>query len=126
VPNNSTNCVNGTTIGVLSGNTTTVGYDTATGLGSVNAANLVNTWSTQSGTPTIAVTLSPTTLPAGNVGTQYYQQITAGGGTLPYTYTLTSGTLPAGCFSRRAVCWAERRPPRDPPPSPSRLATAPF
>ena len=96
--NNSTNCVNGTTIGVLSGYTTTVGYDTATGLGSVNAANLVNTWSTQSGTETIAVTLSPTTLLAGNVGTQYYQQVTAGGGTVPYTYALASGTLPSGLF----------------------------
>jgi hypothetical protein len=97
--NNSPNCVNGTTIGVLSGNSTTVGYDTATGLGSVNAYNLVTAWSAQSGTPTISVTLSPTTLPGGNVGAQYYQQITAGGGTMPYTYTLTGGTtLPAGLF----------------------------
>ena len=101
--NNSPNCVNGTTIGVLSGNTTTVGYDIATGLGSVNAANLVNTWSTQSGTPAITVTLAPTTLPppltpTPSVGTQYYQQITAGGGTAPYTYTLSSGTPPAGLF----------------------------
>ncbi len=96
--NGSTNCVNGSTIGVLSGYATTVGYDTATGLGSVNAANLVNTWSTQSGTANITVTLSPTTLTAGNKNTQYYQQITAGGGTVPYTYTLSSGTLPAGLF----------------------------
>jgi len=96
--NTTTNCTNGSTIGVLSGNTTNVGYDTATGLGSVNAYNLVNTWSTQSGTPTIALTLSPTTLPIGRNGTQYYQQITAGGGTVPYTYTLASGTLPAGLF----------------------------
>ena len=97
--NGTFNCTNGTTIGVLSGQSTTVGYDTATGLGSVNATNLVNTWSTQSGTPTITVTLSPTSpLPSGSVGAQYYQQITAGGGTVPYTYTLTSGTLPAGLF----------------------------
>jgi hypothetical protein len=58
----------------------------------------VNTWSTQSGTPTITVTLSPTTLAGGNMSAQYYQQITAGGGTMPYTYTLSSGTLPAGLF----------------------------
>jgi subtilase family serine protease len=96
--NNSTNCTNGSTIGVLSGYGTTVGYDTATGLGSVNATNLVNMWSTQSGTATIAVTLSPTTLTAGNVGAQYYQQVTAGGGTMPYIFTLSSGTLPAGLF----------------------------
>jgi len=94
--NSSTNCTNGTTIGVM-GNASTTGYDTATGLGSVNAYNLVNTWSTQSGTPTITVTLSPTTLPNGYVNVvQYYQQITAGGGTPPYTYTLISGALPPG------------------------------
>jgi subtilase family serine protease len=96
--NNSPNCVNGTSIGVLSGNSATVGYDITTGLGSVNAYNLVNAWSTQSGTPAISVTLSPTTLPGGNVGTQYFQQVTAGGGTMPYTYALSSGTLPAGLF----------------------------
>jgi len=33
------------TYGVLSGYSTTAGYDLATGLGSVNAANLVNSWS---------------------------------------------------------------------------------
>jgi len=91
------NCVNGTTIGVTGGEAAGTGYDTATGLGSVNAYNLVNTWSTQSSTPTITVTLSPTTLPNGYVNVlQYYQQITAGGGTPPYTYTLISGALPPG------------------------------
>jgi subtilase family serine protease len=38
-----------------------VGYDLATGLGSVNAANLVNNWSNARSTPsTITLTLSPT------------------------------------------------------------------
>jgi hypothetical protein len=44
--------------------------------------------------PTIA--LSPATLPEGAVGVTYNQQITASGGTAPYTYTVTSGTLPTG------------------------------
>jgi hypothetical protein len=44
--------------------------------------------------PTIA--LSPATLPGGTVGVAYSQAITASGGTAPYTYTLTYGTLPAG------------------------------
>lgn len=43
-----------------------------------------------------AITLAPPVLPAGRAGTAYAQQITAAGGTAPYTYTLTSGGLPAG------------------------------
>jgi len=42
------------------------------------------------------ITLSPATLPASSVGTAYSQQITASGGTAPYVFTLTSGTLPTG------------------------------
>ena len=63
----SLNCnptVGADTIGVLSGYSTTAGYDLATGLGSVNANNLVNNWSTgvSAFTPTsITLTLSPTT-----------------------------------------------------------------
>jgi hypothetical protein len=49
-----------------------VGYDLATGLGSVNVANLVNQWSTVTFTPsTTTLTLSPTTITHGqpvNVG----------------------------------------------------------
>ena len=43
----STNCVvatKGDKVGLLSGYSTTTGYDQATGLGSVNATNLVNAW----------------------------------------------------------------------------------
>src|ERR1019366_2578294 len=39
-------------VGVLSGYTTTAGYDMVTGLGSVNAANLVNNWGKATFTPT--------------------------------------------------------------------------
>ncbi len=42
------------------------------------------------------ITLSPPTLPAAQVGVAYSQTITASGGTSPYTYTVTSGALPAG------------------------------
>jgi hypothetical protein len=45
---------------------TSVGYDLATGLGTVNAANLVNKWTSVSFTPsTTALTISPTTLTHG-------------------------------------------------------------
>jgi len=52
------------TIGVLSGFSATSGYDLATGLGSVNAQNLVNNWTTGATafTPSsVTLSLSPTT-----------------------------------------------------------------
>jgi Pro-kumamolisin, activation domain/Bacterial Ig-like domain (group 3) len=63
IPSGSTNampCVTGSTstcvtstagdtYGVLNGYSTTTGYDRATGLGTVNVANLVNNWSTYAG-----------------------------------------------------------------------------
>lgn len=42
------------------------------------------------------LTLAPTTLPNPTVGTAYNQTITASGGTAPYTFSITSGALPAG------------------------------
>jgi hypothetical protein len=44
----------------------------------------------------VALTVSPTGLPSGTVGTAYTQTITASGGTAPYTFTKTAGTLPSG------------------------------
>jgi len=46
------------------------------------------------GCPTI--TLSPSALPGGTVGSSYSQTLTAGGGTAPYAYSVASGTLPSG------------------------------
>ncbi|MGL6548531.1 putative Ig domain-containing protein [Aeromonas hydrophila] len=44
--------------------------------------------------PTLAIT--PTTLPDGTQGTAYSQTVTATGGSTPYTYAITAGSLPAG------------------------------
>jgi hypothetical protein len=44
--------------------------------------------------PTIV--LSPSTLPGGQVGVAYAQQLDASGGTGPYTFKVSSGTLPPG------------------------------
>jgi hypothetical protein len=43
-----------------------------------------------------AITLNPTTLPGGTVNSSYNQSVTASGGTAPYTYSLSSSTLPNG------------------------------
>ena len=65
----SPNCVtktSGDAYGIVSGYSTTKGYDLATGLGSVNATNLVNAWASAIG----KVTLTPTglTFPSTAVG----------------------------------------------------------
>ena len=44
----------------------------------------------------MGVTISPSSLPNGVVGVPYSQTLTAVGGTSPYTWSTTSGTLPAG------------------------------
>lgn len=53
----SPNCVTegGAPIGILSGNNSGTGYDLTTGLGSVNAANLVNNWKSVTFTPTVTL-----------------------------------------------------------------------
>jgi hypothetical protein len=42
------------------------------------------------------ITLSPTSLPGATAETAYSQQLSASGGTSPYTFAVTSGSLPAG------------------------------
>jgi len=56
----------------------------------VNLAQTINA----SGVASLAITT--TSLPAGVVGTAYSATLAATGGTSPYTWSLTSGTLPAG------------------------------
>ncbi|MBI3426641.1 MAG: putative Ig domain-containing protein, partial [Acidobacteria bacterium] len=43
-----------------------------------------------------SITVNPATLPAGTTGTAYNQTITASGGTGPYSYTVSVGSLPPG------------------------------
>lgn len=66
----SQNCVTnnaGDTYGVMSGYSTGVGYDMATGLGSVNANNLVKAWTSASDLPSVTTLsgVSPTTITHG-------------------------------------------------------------
>jgi hypothetical protein len=66
------------------------GYDLATGLGSPNVVALVNApqWS--------ALAITTTTLAQGRVATAYAQTLTATGRLTPYTWSVTSGSLPSG------------------------------
>jgi hypothetical protein len=57
---NPTCSTGGNAVGVLNGYAATAGYDRATGLGSINASNLVNDWSRVM--PTASLTLSQTSL----------------------------------------------------------------
>jgi hypothetical protein len=47
-------------------------------------------------TPAVAIAISPTTLPDDTVNVAYSKTLTASGGTAPYTFTVSSGTLPTG------------------------------
>lgn len=42
------------------------------------------------------LTIMTSTLDSGKVGVPYYQQLTASGGSGPYTWSITEGTLPPG------------------------------
>ncbi len=52
-------------------------------------------------TVSFPLTISPNTLPNGVLGTPYSQTITASGGTAPYTFAVTSGSLPPALPWRR-------------------------
>ena len=81
--------------GVLSGTPTAAGSFTFT----VKATASNGCTGTRSYTLTITcptITVNPSTLPNGRKNYSYSQTITASGGTSPYTFTKTSGTLPSG------------------------------
>lgn len=107
---NYPNCTvihSGDTIGVLSGYGATAGFDAATGLGSLNVANVVNAWKSTVGTAAATLTVTPaqTSFPlnqslsvavtvSGSVGTPTGTLILKGGG-----YTAMAGTLANGSFT---------------------------
>jgi large repetitive protein len=69
---------------------------TAAGAVTLSGGNTVGGCSAAPPATCPAITLSPATMPSGTVGVAYSQQITASGGTAPYSFAVTSGTLPAG------------------------------
>jgi len=101
-PNCVTNVV-GDQVGVLTGYSTTAGFDLATGLGSVNAANLAANWTSVSFQPTSStLSLNPTTQIAHGSPVNVTVSVTPNPGTGTPTgqvSLLTSTGLPAGNFT---------------------------
>ncbi len=94
-------------VGILSGYSAGVGFDQATGLGSLNVANVVNAWTSTTGTAKATVTVTPaqTSFPlnqslsvpvtvSGSDGTPTGTVSLFGGG-----YTATVGTLSGGSYT---------------------------
>ncbi len=73
----------GATVAAANGTKFTISYQAALGK---------DVTLTEIGTP---LSISPTSLPAPEVGVAYSQTITASGGTAPYTFRVASGMLPA-------------------------------
>ncbi|WP_187143001.1 Ig-like domain repeat protein [Terriglobus albidus] len=94
--------------GILSGFSSTVGYDLTTGLGSVNATNLANNWSTVTYNSTsTTLSLSPTSITHGTSVTASVS-VSSGSGTPTGDVTINgattngsvgSGTLNGGSYS---------------------------
>jgi outer membrane autotransporter protein len=87
-----------TTGGVLSGTPTVAGSFaftvTATDSTAGVAAQASYAYTLSIAAPTLVI--APPTLPAGKVGTAYSQALSTSGGTAPYSYSVSAGTLPAG------------------------------
>ena len=80
--------------GVISGTPTLPGSATFT----VTATDSTRTTGQAAFTLVVSgpVTITTTSLPDGTIGTPYSQTLAATGGTTPYTWAVTTGTLPAG------------------------------
>ncbi|HXM21293.1 MAG TPA: protease pro-enzyme activation domain-containing protein [Terriglobales bacterium] len=95
--NNSTAGPHGLT-GGLSGYLVTPGYDEATGLGSINVANLLTNWiSTIVATTTKLITLAPTSVTAGSSGpVVIVATVTSSGGTPTGNLEFVNGSTMVG------------------------------
>ena len=94
-------------LGILTGYSAGTGYDLATGLGSLNVANVVNAWPAVQGAAkaTVSVAPSPTTLPSSQLlsVTVTVASSPSGGITPTGTVTLsTPSTLAAGGYTSSA------------------------
>lgn len=85
----------GTSTGMLGGTPTAAGtFGFTVRATDVSGYSGTRSYSLTVGGPSVG--LSPAVLAGAAVGAAYGQAVTASGGTAPYTYAVTSGTLPAG------------------------------
>jgi subtilase family serine protease len=95
------------TYGILTGYNAGAGYDLATGLGSVDAANLVNNWTGNSTAPNFNVAFNPTTITIASPGLSGSATLTVSAtngfnGTVNFSCTNLSNDF--GCsFSQQSV-----------------------
>jgi YVTN family beta-propeller protein len=83
--------------GTLSGTPTTAGtYDFIVGVTDANGCTGSIAYTLTIVVSCTTITLSPASLSDSIQGSAYSRTITAGGGTAPYTYLVTSGSLPVG------------------------------
>jgi hypothetical protein len=80
--------------GVISGTPTTTGPSTFTGKVTDSAAGTAT--AALSITIDADLTITTTSLPGGSIGSAYSSTVQASGGVQPYTWSITSGSLPAG------------------------------
>ena len=86
----------------LSASGTISGTPTAAGTSNFTVSATDSSTPAQTKTQALSIVINPalsittTSLPAGTVATAYSQNIQTSGGTLPITWTVTAGTLPAG------------------------------
>jgi hypothetical protein len=86
----------------LSSSGTISGTPTAAGTSNFTVSATDSSTPAQTKTQTLSIVINPalsittTSLPAGTVATAYSENIQTSGGTLPITWTVSAGTLPAG------------------------------
>ena len=108
-------------LGLNSGTGTINGTPTASGTVSVTV-KVTDSATPTAGTATVNLTLTVQTLsittgsslPGGSLGASYSATLAATGGTAPYTWSLSSGTLPGGlqlCTSAGTTCTITGTPP---------------
>jgi len=88
------------TTGVISGTPTAAATNASIGLKVTDSASPAHTQtvilSLTIAAGTTAVAITTTSLPSGSVGAAYSATLAASGGTAPYSWSVTSGALPAG------------------------------